>query len=139
MSLRQAMDKLFEDSFIRPSRALATLGEVAAPALDVYQTPNEVVVKTVLPELKPEDVSIDITGETLTIKEESKTEQKINKEDDLYQERRYGAFSRSVVLPSGPKPDKAEATMQDGVLTLTIPKAEEVKPKAIKVKAKEKK
>lgn len=139
MSLRQAMDKLFEDSFVRPSRALADLGEVAAPALDVYQTPNEVVVKAALPGLKPEDISIDITGETLTIRGESKAEQKIKKEDYLYQERRYGAFSRSVALPSGLKPDKAEATMEDGVLTLTIPKAEGVKPKAIKVTAKEKK
>ena len=138
MSLRQAMDKLFEDSFVRPSRALAALGEVSVPALDVYQTPNEVVVKATLSGLKPEDVSIDITGETLTIKGETKAEEEIQKEDYLYQERHYGAFSRSVVLPSGLKSDKAEATMENGVLTLTIPKAEEVKPKAIKVKAKEK-
>jgi HSP20 family protein len=61
MTLRQAMDKLFEDSFVRPSRGIAVLGEVAVPALDVYQTPNEVVVKATLPGLKPEDVSIDIT------------------------------------------------------------------------------
>jgi HSP20 family protein len=139
MSLRQAMDRLFEDSFVRPSSALETLGEAAAPALDVYQTPGEVVVKAALPGIKPEDVNIDITGDTLTIKGQSKAEQEVKREDYLYQERRYGAFSRSVVLPSGLKSDKAEATMEDGVLTLTIPKAEEVKPKAIKVKAKEKK
>ena len=139
MSLRQAMDKLFEDSFVRPSRALAAFGEVAVPALDVYQTPNEVVVKATLPGLKPEEISIDITGETLTIKGETKAEEEIKKEDYIYQERRYGAFSRSLVLPSGLKPDKAEATMEDGVLTLTIPKAEGVKPKAIKVTTKEKK
>jgi len=139
MSLRQAMDRLFEDSFVRPSRGLAALGEVAAPALNVYQTPTEVVLKAALSGLKPEDVSIDITGETLTIKGESKAEQEIKKEDYLYQERRYGAFSRSVVLPSGLKTDKAEATMEDGILTLTIPKVEEVKPKKISVKAKEKK
>jgi HSP20 family protein len=139
MSLRQAMDKLFEDSFVRPSRTLAALGEVAAPALDVYQTPSEVVVKAALPGAKPEDVNIDITGDTLTIKGERKAEQEVKRENYLYQERRYGAFSRTVVLPSGLKSDKAEATMEDGVLTLTIPKAEEVKPKAIKVKAKEKK
>lgn len=139
MSLRQAMDRLFEDSFVRPSRGLAALGEVAAPALNVYQTPTEVVLKAALSGLKPEDVSTDITGETLTIKGESKAEQEIKKEDYLYQERRYGAFSRSVVLPSGLKTDKAEATMEDGILTLTIPKVEEVKPKNISVKAKEKK
>jgi len=129
MSLRQAMDKLFEHSFVRPSRGLVALGEVPAPALDVYQSPNEVVVKATLPGSKPEDVTIDITGETVTIKGETKAEQEIRKEDYLYQERRYGAFSRSVVLPGGLKTDKAEATMEDGVLTLTIPKAEEVKPK----------
>jgi HSP20 family protein len=139
MSLRQAMDRLFEYSFVRPSRTLETFGEVAAPALDVYQTPSEIVVKAALPGVNPEDVNIDITGDTLTVKGESKAEQEVNREDYLYQERRYGAFSRSVALPGGLKSDKAEATMEDGVLTLTIPKAEEVKPKAIKVKAKEKK
>ncbi len=96
------------------------------------------MVKATLPGLKPEDVTIDITGEMLTIKGETKAEQEIKREDYLYQERRYGAFSRSVILPSGLKTDKSQATMEDGVLTLTIPKAEQVKPKAIKVKAKEK-
>jgi HSP20 family protein len=139
MSLRQAMDRLFDDSFVRPAHALEALGEVAAPALDVYQTPGEIVVKAALPGIKPEDVSIDITGDTLTVKGESKAEQEVKREDYLYQERRYGTFSRSVALPSGLKSDKAKATMEDGVLTFTIPKAEEVKPKAIKIKAKEKK
>jgi HSP20 family protein len=138
MSLRQAMDRLFEDSFVRPSRALAALTEVSLPTLDIYQTPNEVVVKAALPGVKPEDVSIDITGDTLTIKGETKAEEEVKREDYLYQERRYGAFSRSVVLPGGLKTDKAEATIEDGILTITIPKAEEVKPKPVKVKAKEK-
>ncbi len=78
-------------------------------------------------------------GDTLTIKGETRAEQEIKREDYLYQERRYGAFSRSVVLPGGLKSDKAEATVDDGILTVTIPKAEEVKPRAISVKAKEKK
>jgi HSP20 family protein len=138
MSLRQAMDRLFEDSFVRPSRALVGPGEVAGPVLDVYQTANEVVVKAALPGLKPEDVNIDITGDTLTIKGETKAEQEIKKEDYLYRERRYGAFSRSVILPGGLRSDKAEAAMEDGVLTLSIPKAEEIRPKAISVKAKDK-
>ena len=101
MSLRQAMDRLFEDSFVRPSRALAGIAEVGAPALDIYQAPDEIVVKGALPGLKPEDVSIDITGDTLTIKGESKAEQEIRREDYLYQERPYGAFSRTVILPWG--------------------------------------
>jgi HSP20 family protein len=139
MSLRQAMDKLFEDSVVRPSRGSAALGEVPIPALDIYQTPSDVVVKATLPGLKPEDVTIDISGDVLTIKGETKAEQEVRKEDYLYQERRYGAFSRSVILPRGLRTEKCEATMEDGVLTLTIPKAEQVKPKAIKVKAKENK
>jgi HSP20 family protein len=88
MSLRQAMDKLFEDSFVRPSLALPALGEIRAPALDVYQTAREVVVKATLPGVKSEDVSIDITGDTVTIKGQTKAEQEIKKEDYLYQERR---------------------------------------------------
>ena len=139
MSLRQARGRLFEDSFVRPLRFLTTIAEAGVPALDVYQTPNEVVVKATLPEVKPDDVSIDIDGDTLTIKGETKVEQEIKKEDYLYQERRYGAFSRSVVLPGGLESEKAEAAMEDGVLTLTIPKAEEAKPKVVKVQAKEKK
>ena len=139
MTLRQAMDRLFEDSFVRPSRTLETFGQATAPALDVYQTPGEIVVKATLPGVKPEDVNIDITGDTLTVKGASKAEQDLKREDYLYQERRYGVSSRSVVLPVELKSDKAEAAMKDGVLTLTTPKAEEVKPKSIKVKAKEKK
>ncbi len=139
MSLRQAMDRLFEDSYVRPSRALTGVDGVGAPALDVYQTADEVVVKAAVPGCKPEDVNIDITGDTLTIKGENKAEQEVKREDYLYQERRYGAFSRTVILPSGLKSDKAEATIEEGILTLTIPKAEEVKPRSISVKAKEKK
>ena len=139
MSLRQAMDRLFEDSYVRPSRALTGVDGVGTAALDVYQTPDEVVVKANVPGCKPEDVSIDITGDTLTIKGETKAEQEIKREDYLYQERRYGSFSRTVILPGGLKSDKAEATIEDGILTLSIPKAEEVKPRAISVKAKEKK
>jgi HSP20 family protein len=139
MSLRQAMDKLFEDSVVRPSRGFAALGEAPIPSLDIYQTPSDVVVKATLPGLKPDDITIDISGDMLTIKGETKAEQEVKKEDYIYQERRYGAFSRSVILPSGLKTEKCEATMDDGVLTLTIPKAQQVKPKAIKVKAKEKK
>ena len=75
MSLRQAMDRLFEDSFVRPSHLFTTLAETAVPALDVYQTPSELVVKVSLPGVKPDDVSIDIAGDTLTIKGETNAEE----------------------------------------------------------------
>ena len=136
MSLKQAMDRLFEESFVRPSRALSLLGEGAAVPIDMYQTDNEVVVKASLPGVKPEELDIHITGDTLSIKGETKAEKEIKREDYHYQERRYGAFARSVTLPGGLQADKAEASFEDGVLTLTIPKSEAVKPKTVKVKAK---
>lgn len=135
MSLRQAMDKLFEESFVTPSRAFADFG-VATP-IDMYQTENEVVVKTALPGVSADEVDITITGDTLCIRGEKKADEKVKREDYLYQEHRYGAFSRTVALPSGLDTGKAEASFENGILTLTIPKSEEVKPKSIKVKAKE--
>ncbi len=135
MSLRQAMDRLMEDSFVTPSRAFGRLN-VAMP-VDMYQTENEVVVKTAVPGVKPEEVDITITGDTLCIRGEKKADEKVKREDYIYQEHRYGAFSRTVALPGGLNTAKAEASFEDGVFTLTIPKSEEVKPKQIKVKAKD--
>ena len=136
MSLRQAMDKLFEDSFVTPWRVLSTFAPSIAPPIDMYHTANDVVVKAALLGIKPEEVDITITGDNLTIRGETKAEEEVKREDYLYQERRYGAFSRSVTLPGGLDTDKAEANFDNGILTLTIPKSEQVKPKSIKVKAK---
>jgi len=136
MSLRQAMDRLFEESFVRPSRILGLFGEEAQPPIDMYQTPKEVVIKVALPGVKPEEVDVTIAGDTLTIKGETKTSEEAQREDYLYQEHSYGAFTRSVKLPPDIKSEKAEATFENGILTLTIPRAEEAKPKAIKVKPK---
>jgi HSP20 family protein len=135
MSLRDAMDRLFEDSFVRPWSFRGDYGVMGLP-LDMYQTADDVVVKATLPGVKPEEVDISITGDTLTIKGEHKEEQEVKEEDYIHKERRYGTFSRSVALPVQVKSDKAEAVFENGILTLTLPKAEEVKPKQIKVKAK---
>lgn len=136
MSLRDAMDKLFEDSFVRPSRLLwPVLGRGELP-IDMYQTDNDVVVKTSIPGLKPEEVDISITGDTLTIKGEHKEEKEAKEQDYFCKELRYGAFSRSVTIPVPVKAEKAEATFENGMLTITLPKAEQAKPKQIKVKAK---
>lgn len=137
LSLRQAMDRLFEENFVRPSSLFTGLREGAMPALDIYQTDDAVVIKAAVPGVKPEDIDITITGNTLTIKGETRVEEDVKKESYYRQERRYGAFSRTVELPPHLQTDKAEAFFEHGVLTLTIPKAEEIKPKAIKIKAKE--
>jgi len=133
MSLREAMDKLFEDSFVRPRTLMAPFG-VADLALDMYETDNELVITAAVPGVKPEDVEITITGDTLCIRGEIKSETKVEKANYYRQERRYGSFSRSINLPVPIQSDKAEARFKDGVLTLTLPKAEEVKPKSIKIK-----
>ena len=136
ISLREAMDRLFEESFVRPRAGwLAPLGAESL-ALDVYETDQDVVVKSSVPGVKPEDIDITITGDTLTIKGETKAEEKVEKANYIRQERRYGAFSRSVTLPTSIVAEQAKAEFEHGVLTLTLPKAEEVKPKSIKVKAK---
>ena len=136
ISLREAMDRLFEESFIRPRTGwLAPLGP-GALAVDVYETDQDVVVKSSVPGVKPEDIDITITGDTLTIKGETKAEEKVERANYLRQERRYGAFARSLTLPTSIVAENAKAEFENGVLTLTLPKAEEVKPKTIKVKAK---
>jgi len=137
VSLRDAMDHLFEDSFVRMRGLPRPFGNEPL-ALDVYETDDAVVVKTAAPGVKPEEIQITITGDVLTIKGETKSEEKVEKASYLRQELRYGAFERSVRLPSSLLTDKAEATFDNGVLTLNIPKAEEVKPKTVKVETKTK-
>ena len=136
MSLRQTMDRLFDDSFVTPSRMLRVFNGDGTVPVDMYHTEKELVVKATLPGVKPEEVGITITGDTLTLKGETRADKEIKREDYFYQEHRYGAFNRSVTLPSGLNVDKADATFDDGILTLAIPKADEVKPKQIKVKNK---
>ncbi len=135
MSLHNVMDRLFDDSFVRPDAWFAPLS-VADLAVDVYETKEDVVVKAALPGIKPEQVDITITGNTLSIRGESNEQNEVKEKDYVRKERRYGSFSRTVTLPDGLKSDKADATFENGMLTLRIPKSEETKPKTIKVKAK---
>lgn len=138
ISLREAMDRLFEESFVHPRTGwLAPFGAETL-AVDMYQTNDAVVVKAAIPGVKPEDIDINVTGDVLTIKGETKTEEEVKEENYFRRERRYGAFSRSLSIPVPVVAEKATAEFENGVLTLTLPKAEEVKPKAIKVKAKSK-
>jgi len=136
LSLRRAMDQLFEDSFVTPRFAWLTPSGTAGFAMDVYETKDEVIVKAALPGIKPEQAEVTISGNTLTIRGEAKEEKEVKEENYICRERHVGSFARSVTLPDGLKADKAEATFENGVLTLKIPKMEEVKPKTIKVKAK---
>jgi len=134
VSLRDMMDRLFEDAFVTPRGALTTRG--GELALDMYETKDDVVVRTALPGVKPEDVDITITGDTLTIRGETQQQDEDKEGNYLRRERSYGEFVRSITLPSGLQVDKADASFNNGELTLKIPKSEQAKPKSIKVKPK---
>ncbi len=133
VSLRQAMDRLFEDSFVDSAWRGAEGQSLAA--IDVYETPDAVVITATLPGVRPDDVDITLTGQNLTLRGEFKPDESVRREQYLYQERRYGAFARQVQLPIRVQGDRAEASFENGLLRLSIPKAEEVKPRQIHIKA----
>jgi len=135
MTLREAMDRLFDDAFTRPL-SIRDGWSMATPAINMFQTDNEVVVKASIPGVKAEEVQINVTGDVLTFKGEVKQEQEQEDRAWHIREQRFGSFERSIVLPTNVKSDKAEAVLENGILTITLPKADEVKPKAINIKAK---
>ncbi|HET92304.1 MAG TPA: Hsp20/alpha crystallin family protein [Chloroflexi bacterium] len=139
ISLREAMNRLFEESVVQPAGGWLTPMQGATLAVDMYETDDAIVVKSALPGLNADDVNISITADTLTIKGETKAEEEIQEENYICREQRYGSFSRTLPIPVSVVADEAEAEFENGILTLTLPKAEEVKPKAIQVKAKGKK
>jgi HSP20 family protein len=132
--LRREMDRVFEN-FFGPRRwgLLPWEGEWAPP-LDVAETADQVVVKAEIPGMDPKDINLSLTGDQLTIKGEKKSEREETKENYHLVERSYGSFARSVTLPAAVDEDKIEAKYDQGVLTVTCPKKEVVKPKAIKIK-----
>lgn len=136
MTLREAMDRLFEEPFFRPwiLWRRGTSEEPLRLPVDVYTTPEEIVIVASVPGLLPEEVDVSIQGDTLTIRGELRPP--LDNVQYLFQERPYGPFTRSLVLNVPVDVDKAEVTLENGVLTITLPKAEEIKPKTIKVKAK---
>jgi len=104
-----------------------------APAVDIYETEHELVVKADLPDVNPQNLDIRVENNILTIRGERKFESKVNEDNYLRIERAYGSFSRSFSLANSVKTDAIKADYQNGVLTLSLPKREEAKPKQIKV------
>lgn len=131
--MNDAMDRLFENFYGRGWRD-ADLFE--APSVDMYQTENDIVVKASLPGMKADDIQISVVGDVLTLRGEVNVDEDVKEASYHIRERRSGAFSRSMPLPSSVQADKARAEFENGVLTLTLPKAEEMRPKTISVKAK---
>ncbi|MFC1651632.1 Hsp20/alpha crystallin family protein [Patescibacteria group bacterium] len=103
-------------------------------AVDVYQTPSEIVIKAPIAGVKPEEIEVSIAEDVVTIKGERQSDKTITKENYYYQECYWGTFSRSIVLPVAADTENSNATFKNGILTLTIPKEAKAKTKTVKVK-----
>ncbi len=134
ISLSDAVNSLFRESFVRPGNPPLAGSPVGLP-LDVRESENEFIIKASLPGVKPDDVQITVHGDVLSIRGEVKVEEEKKGEAWHLRERRHGTYQRSVSLPTPIDSDKAQAHFEHGVLTLTLPKAEAAKPKQIKVGA----
>ena len=103
--------------------------------IDVYQTPNEIVIMSTIAGVSPEDIDITMANDMITIKGNRKKNEEVSEEDYYYQECYWGPFSRSVILPIDIEIDQAQASMKNGILTIRLPKIEKVKTKKITIKA----
>src|SRR5271169_3849146 len=131
-TLQDQVNRLFEDTF-NHGRSSQTDLAAWAPAVDIYETENELVVKADLPDLQEKDIDIRVENNTLTIRGERKFEKDVNEDNYLRIERAYGAFTRSFSLPNTVNSENIRAEYRNGVLTLHMAKREESKPKQIKI------
>ncbi len=133
-SMRRTMDRFFGENFGRPGPGDGGEGSYGYVPVDMYETEDRVVVTASLPGVKPEDVDVSVTGESVTIKGEIKPEEHEEKGRNWYRrEHRWGSFVRQLTLPTQVETERASANFENGVLTLEFPRAEAVKPKTIKV------
>jgi HSP20 family protein len=137
----EEMERRFEDIFGRPFipamwRRIPVVEMGWAPAIEVFEKEDKFTVKAELPGMKEEDIDVLVVGDTLTIKGERKAETEVKEEDYYCCERSYGSFSRSIALPSSVDAKKIDASYEDGVLEVSLPKAPEVKAKKVAVKKK---
>jgi HSP20 family protein len=131
VTLQDQINRLFNDTFGRTSQESNLTAW--APAVDIFETEHELIVKADLPDVDPKDLDIRVENNILTIRGERKFEKKVSEDKYLRVERAYGSFSRSFSLANTVNPEGIKAEYQNGVLTLVVPKREEAKPKQIKV------
>jgi HSP20 family protein len=130
-TLQDQFNRLFNESFRNhPEESALTTW---APAVDIYETPNELVVKADLPDVNEKEIDVRVENNLLTIRGERKFEKSVSEENFLRVERTYGAFSRSFSLPNTVNAEAIGAQYKNGVLTVTLPKREESKPRQVKV------
>ncbi|MFQ5881195.1 MAG: Hsp20/alpha crystallin family protein [Candidatus Methylomirabilales bacterium] len=137
VSLQDRMDRLFEQTLVR-SRGdrEGVIAGTWAPAVDIYETAESVALKAELPGLSKDDIDIQVRDNTLTLKGERRLEKEVKRENCLRVERAYGSFQRAFTLPAAIQADKIRAVFKDGVLEVNVPKAEEAKPKQIRIEVK---
>jgi HSP20 family protein len=131
--IRTTMDRLFDEGFSRPWRFLNTPEYEAAFPVEVSETDDALDVKAAMPGVRPEEVEITVANDVLTIKAEHRETAEDKKREYYRREIRYGAFHRALSLPVSVDADKAEASFENGMLHLKLPKAEALRPKQIKV------
>src|SRR5579863_118832 len=132
LTLQDQVNRLFEDNFTRDLSGRADLA-TWAPAVDIYETENELVVKADLPDLQEKDIDVRVENNTLTIRGERKFEKDVNQDNYLRVERAYGAFTRSFSLPNTVKTEGIRAEYRHGTLTVRMAKREESKAKQVKI------
>jgi HSP20 family protein len=133
------MGRMMEDFFGRrprwPERWFrADELEIAAPAVDLFEEKDDIVVKAELPGMEKDNIEVNLTDHHLTIKGEKKKEQEVKEENYYRAERSYGSFLRTLELPKDVRGDKVKASFKNGILEVRLPKTEEAKTKEIKVK-----
>jgi len=133
LSIQDRMNRLFEQTLSRSRTEEGISASTWAPAVDIYETPETIVMKADLPGLTREDVEIEIRDDTLTIRGERRFAKDVQQENYLRIERAYGAFQRSFTLPTNVRQEQIRASFRDGVLELLLPKAEEAKSKKIAI------
>lgn len=130
-SLQDQFNRLFNESY--RNHADESAMTAWAPAVDIYETPNELVVKADLPDVDEKDIDVRVENNLLTIRGERKFEKSVSEDNYLRVERTYGTFSRSFSLPNTVNPEAIAAEYKNGVLKVTLPKREESKPRQVKV------
>jgi len=137
ISLQERMNRLFEQTLdhSRGEREGMVAG-TWAPAVDIYETPDSIVLQAELPGLSKDDIDIQVRDNVLTLKGERRSEKEVKEGNYLRVERAYGGFQRAFTLPAAVQADKIRAVFKDGVLDVSIPKVEEAKPKQIKIDVK---
>ena len=135
LAAEREFDRLFRDSFTTfgGEREAEPSTRPWAPAVDIYETENSIVLKAELPGIDPKDVEVRVEDNTIYLKGERKFEKETKDENYHRVERSYGSFARSFSLPNSIDADKVVAEYKDGVLNLTLPKREEAKPKTIRI------